>query len=195
MAHTDAEHFRAFFEVAQTVTSTLSLPQVLNLVAQSVTRALGAKACSIHLRVDLGEKLELGAAYGLRERYLAKGPVELAKSGVDREALEGKVVMVRDVAHDPRIQDREEMIQEGITSLVVFPLSVRGMNIGVLRIYTADLREFDQREIDFVTAIASICALAIENARVYETLEDQFEAIRRAKIPWAEDFNKPHWRD
>jgi len=49
--------------------------------------------------------------------------------------------------------------------------------IGVLRVYTGERRAFDAEEIGFLQAIANISAIAIENARMHQTLKRQMELI------------------
>ena len=74
------------------------------------------------------------------------------------------------------------------------PVRVKETSIGVIRVYTGEPREFTADEVDFVEIVASLGGIAIENARIYEALDAQFEAIRREKVPWAESFDKPRWR-
>jgi len=49
--------------------------------------------------------------------------------------------------------------------------------IGVLRLYTAEKRDFDAEDMGFLQAIANISAIAIENARMHQTLKRQMELI------------------
>lgn len=55
------------------------------------------------------------------------------------------------------------------------PLIRHKAPIGVMRVYTAAQHEFSQDEIDFLQALADICALSIENARMYDALQRTFE--------------------
>jgi len=188
------DYYRALYEVARTVNSTLSLPLVLNLIAEGTARAMDAKACSLRLLSPDRGRLEIGAVYGLSVAYVAKGPVEVSKSQMDAEALGGKPVMVFDAREDPRLQYPNEVVREGIISILVVPIKVKDVSIGVMRVYTAQRRDFSPADIEFVEAVASLGGIAIDNARTYEALEAQFESIRREKIPWAENFRKPSWR-
>jgi signal transduction histidine kinase len=149
---------------------------VLNTIAQLATKAMKAKACSIRLLDEERHLLRVGAAYGLSKEYLAKGPVDLEKSLVDRGALRGKAVAVFDVTKDPGFQYPEEAAKEGIRSVLCVPLSVREKPIGVLRLYTGEIHRFTDEEIDFLNTLASQAAVAIENARTYQRLEDLEQA-------------------
>ncbi len=105
---------------------------------------------------------------------MKKGPVDADKSLA--RALRGEIHAVLDVASDPSVQYPEEAKQEGIVSMVSFPLKGREKVIGMLRLFTSERREFTQEEMDFVAALASQGAISIENARFYHALKRQDEA-------------------
>jgi signal transduction histidine kinase len=163
---------RTLYDIARAVNSTLDLSQVLNTVVARTTVALNGKACSIRLLDDDGTRLRLSAAYGLSDTYLQKGDVDPAKSPVDQSAMMGWAVQVPDVTDAVAFQYPEEVRREGIRSVVVAPMLLRGTAIGVLRLYTAERREFGDEDIGFLMAIASQGAVAIENARAYRHLEE-----------------------
>jgi len=170
--------YEIIYEVSRTVNSSLDPSEVLSRIAEQVTRAMGVKGCFIRLLDRSGNVLKPAAYFGLSERYAKKGVVEVAKSGLDREAFTGKVVQIADAGSDPRCQYGGEATKEGVVSVLVAPLFVEGSRpIGVLRVYTGERREFDEEEIGFLQAIANISAIAIENARMHQTLKRQMELI------------------
>jgi len=170
--------YEIIYEVSRTVNSSLDPSEVLSRIAEQVTRAMGVKGCFIRLLDRSGKVLKPAAYFGLSQRYAQKGVVEVAKSGLDREAFTGKVVQIADAGSDPRFQYGGEAVKEGLVSVLVAPLFVEGSRpIGVLRVYTGERREFDEEEIGFLQAIANISAIAIENARMHQTLKRQMELI------------------
>jgi GAF domain-containing protein len=169
-------YYHALYRVAVLVNSSLKLSDVLVAVVRSVAEVLQAKACAIRLLDDEGKVLDLVASFGLSERYLHKGPVSVSASLIDREALTGKAVSVGEVAADPRLQYPGELAREGIVSVLCAPLIRHDAPIGVMRVYTGERHTFAQDEIDFLQALADICALSIENARMYEALQRTYTA-------------------
>jgi len=163
----------ALYEVASSINSSLDLSQVLNQLAKSTAKAAHAKACSLRLLSPDKQQLIIGGAYGLSQGYLRKGSVEVEKSKIDQEALQGKAAIITDVSQDPRFQYPEEAKAELIRSILVVPLTLRDTPIGVLRLYTEELREFSTEEIGFVKAIASLGAIAIQNAKLHEALKEE----------------------
>ena len=83
---------------------------------------------------------------------------------------------VADARSDPRFQYPDQAREEGIVSVLVVPLQVRGQSIGVLRIYTREPYDFSASQRELAQAIASLSALAIENGRLYERLDRNYQA-------------------
>ncbi len=163
----------ALYEVAKSINSSLNLSQVLNLLAKSTAQATYAKACSLRLLSPDKQLLIMGGAYGLSQGYLRKGNVEIEKSQIDQEALQGKTGIIPDAANDSRFQYPEQAKAESIGSILVVPLTVRDSPVGVMRLYTNDIHEFDKEEIGFIHAVANLGAIAIENAKLYEAMKQE----------------------
>ncbi|MDA0336252.1 MAG: ATP-binding protein [bacterium] len=158
---------QALFELGQKVHATLDLEQVLRLIARQATELLGAKGCSIGLLDDAGTSVLPAASYGLSEGYLAKGPVEVARSAMVAQALAGEVVQVRDVAADQVLQYPDMARSEGIQAIVCVALQTRGRPIGVIRVYASTLRPTSEHEVAFLRNLANLAAVAIVSARAY----------------------------
>jgi GAF domain-containing protein len=56
--------------------------------------------------------------------------------------------------------------------------------IGVIRVYTAEPRQFSSDDIYFVGAVAHLGAIALENARLYEAVQKDYETFRRDMLEW-----------
>lgn len=168
-------YYHALYRVALLVNSSLDVQEVLKTVVRSVADAMHARACGLRLLDRNGTVLELAASFGLSDRYLNKGAVAVSASPIDREALAGRSVSVGDVLSDSRLQYPEELAREGIVSILCAPLIRHDQPIGVMRVYTDERHTFIQDEIDFLQALADICALSIENARMYDTLQRMYE--------------------
>lgn len=183
------EYFRALFRVVSAVNSSLHLYTVLNLVAEKVAEAMNVKACSLRLLDHRTDTLTISAMYGLSQQYMQKGPVKLEKSQLDQEVLQGQSVYIRNVATDPRFQYPEEARIEGIVSVFCVPLTCKGKVIGVLRVYSGTERKFNAFDEEFLRTLASVSALAIENARLYGTLKQDYDETILAL--WGEQSSPP----
>jgi signal transduction protein with GAF and PtsI domain len=171
----ELEFLKAIQEVSKAINSTLDLQKILSLLVKTATTSLDIKAAAVRLLDDKRKKMELVANYGLSDRYIHKGPVEADKSIA--EAMTGKPVSIYDVRTDPQAQYPQEAVAEGISSILSIPVSLKNNIIGVLRIYTSTCREFTEEEISFVSTLAEQAGLAMENARMFQKLKGEYEAM------------------
>ena len=178
------KQMQTLIEISHSINSTLSLNEVLSKIVENAAKALGFKAASIRLLDEERKTLEVKATFGLSEAYLKKGPVEVWKSHIDAECTKGCAVTVSDVSQDGRLQYPEEIVREGIRAILSVPLSIRGTVIGVIRVYTSHPYSFTQSEIDFLSALASSGAIAIENARLFEHIKGEYEELTRDVWKW-----------
>jgi len=167
MAFQERMYLRSFIEISKTLGSTLAVNELLDLIVRQATDAMNLKGATIRLINPKTNTMELVAAVGLSDKYLAKGPVGLDKSIAD--ALTGRPVAIFDATSDPRMQYPQEAKEEGIASMVAIPMVYKGTVIGVMRLVTAEPREFTLEEVDFACAVAELGAQAISNARMFES--------------------------
>ena len=171
----EKKYFRLFRDICKTINSSLNLAEVLNLISENVVKALNVKACTVFLWDREKNSLEVSATHGLSESYLQKGPVLADKSIA--ETLGGESVFIYDAGNDPRIQYPDEAKKERIASILSVPISVKTQIIGVLRIYTAEERNFNEDENEFIAALTDIGGIAIDNARMYDHLKADHERL------------------
>jgi len=179
------------YETSRAVSSTLNLPQVLATIVRQATEVMGVKASSIRLLDEEQRFLEISAAHGLSDGYLKKGKVDPQRGEMDRLALQGKSVALLDATTDPRFQYPDEARKEGIRSVLSVPMMLHDRALGVLRVYTGDIREFTAEETEFLMALASQGAAAIQNARAYRQLQELEEAKSRFVFAVTHDLKAP----
>ncbi|MEN8243982.1 MAG: GAF domain-containing protein [Thermodesulfobacteriota bacterium] len=169
-------YLRLFQEVTSLITSTLDKDRVMHLIVSKVPEVVGVDAATIRLLNEEDKKLLLLAAHGLSKTYLDRGPVDM-EPGV-MEALAGTPVTVLDAATDPRITYSEAAEKEGIKSILMAPIPIRGRIRGILRLLTRKPRPYSDREVEFTAAIAEQCGVALENADAYLEQERQIQYFK-----------------
>jgi len=187
MAATAIENARlhaTLFNIAQAVTSSLELHQLLDQVLAATVLQMNLKAASLRLLDKGGKRLELVAAHGLSDHYLSKGPILVAQSPIDRRVLAGESVALSDVAETPGFQYPAEAQAEGIHSVLAVPLSAKDRIVGVMRVYSAQPRPFTSVSTEFLLSVAGIVAVAIENAKLYQALQARYEDLKLDVSEW-----------
>jgi signal transduction protein with GAF and PtsI domain len=165
-AERSLEFFRTLHELVRAILSTLDSREVMQLIVDKVRALMGVKGCALRLINETTHELELLASRGLSDRFLRKGPPHTDRS--IRETLEGFPILIADTATDPRLEYPAETLAEGIASLLSLPIVAHERVIGVLRIYSAQKREYSREEVNFLSALAEIAGIAVLNARLYE---------------------------
>jgi sigma-B regulation protein RsbU (phosphoserine phosphatase) len=92
--------------------------------------------------------------------------VKLGVGLVGYAALHKQAVLVRDVEQDPRYI---KLVDDARSELVI-PLMLKDRCIGVFDLESPELDAFTKHHVDILTLLASQAAVAIENARLYETI-------------------------
>lgn len=186
MNEQERNYYRSLYELAAAVNSAGDRESVLNSLVENAAEALGAKGCSLMLLTPDAKTLLRAASWGLSHRYLQKGPLSADRSIA--EALQGKTIVLN-APEDDRVQYRQEARQEGIASILSVPMRLRGQIIGVLRVYTGEPRQFSEEDIYFAEAAANLGAIALENARLYESLKKDYEEVRLELLEMEESLH------
>ncbi len=175
---------QSLYRIAKALNSTLNLEELLNKVLEATVVELGLKAASIRLFDPRRQVLRLVAAFGLSEAYLEKGDVHVDKSPIDKRVMQGETVVLYEVATEPGFEYPKAAVREGIRSVLVVPLLLRERAIGVIRVYSSQPRSFGKVAITFLTSVAGLVALSIENAELYSALNKQYEDLKLDLAEW-----------
>jgi len=178
------ERDEQLYQLTTLVAGHFSLQEVLDKLAEAAVKITGVKACSIRLLDKEAGELKMRSTYGLSEEYRNKGVVSKDDTVV-KAAFAGEAVVLDDMRVDDRVKYKEATIREGLVSQLTVGMQFRGEGIGVLRLYSPRPKRFDEDDIGLARAVASQCAVAITNARLYaEALEGSriAEQVRLAGV-------------
>lgn len=175
---------QSLLHIAAALNSSLELKTMLERVLTATVHEMGLKAASIRLLDAKAQTLRLIAAHGLSDQYLQKGDIHVARSPIDRRALQGEVVVLFDVEHEPGFEYPREATEEGIRSALVVPLQLKHNAIGIMRVYSAQPRHFGDVAVDFLTAVSELVAMAIENAELYGALQARYKDLKLDVAEW-----------
>jgi len=161
----------ALAEVARIVNSSLELPEVLNRVMDQIIGLTGAERAFLMLLDEETGRLELQTARNLDRQTVAGPSFEISRSIAHRVAHEGQPVLTTNAQADPRFRTQESVVSYSLRSILCVPLRVRERVIGVIY---ADNRVrtgiFSERDLALLAAFADQAAVAIENARLFESV-------------------------
>lgn len=168
---------KLFLDMAASINSSLDIKDILHKLTDDLCESLGMKGAAIRLLNKDDETLKLVASHGLSKKFVDKGPVSAAKCLI--HALKGETQVIKDVAKDKDIQYRAETLKEGIASMLCAPIKSKDDIIGVLRLYSAEKRDFHEETIMFVNALAHQGGLAIQNASMHMMLQEDKKSLEQ----------------
>jgi len=163
------------YQLTTLVAGRFSLQEVLDRLAEAAVRLARVKACSIRLLDDASGDLKMRSTFGLSEQYRNKGEVS-KEDTVIKAAFAGEAVVLDDMRVDGRVKYKEAAIKEGLISQLTVAMKFRDRAVGVLRLYSPQPNRFTNDAISLARVVASQCAVAITNARLYA------EALEGARI-------------
>jgi sigma-B regulation protein RsbU (phosphoserine phosphatase) len=171
------ERDEQIYQLTTLVAGDFSLQEVLDKLAEAAVKITGVKACSIRLLDEEAGDLKMRSTYGLSEEYRNKGVVS-KNDAVIKAAFAGEAIVLDDMRIDGRVKYKEAAIKEGLVSQLTVVMQFKGKAIGVLRLYSPKPKHFDHDDIGIARAVASQCAAAITNARLYS---EAIEGTRMAE--------------
>jgi GAF domain-containing protein len=162
--------------------SAFDLKSVLQTLVESAARLCDAEKATITREID--GKFYRAEAYGFSPdfmEYVRGAPVELDKgSASGRALLLGKVIHIADVEKDPEYTFTEAKRLGGFRTILGVPMLREGTAIGVLALTRAEVRPFTDKQIELVSTFADQAAIAIENVRLFESVEARTRDLMRS---------------
>jgi phosphoserine phosphatase RsbU/P len=169
-----ADTLEKLAEIGRDVAAILDLDELLTRIAQLARRVIDYRTFGIMLlNGETGElEMKLAVQYGERTSIPS---VRLGGGLVGYAALHKQPVLVPDVSKDPRYIK----VVEDVRSELVIPMLFKDRAVGVFDLESPELDAFNKRHVEILTLLASQAAVAIENARLYETIRANEERLEK----------------
>src|ERR1035437_5612841 len=162
--------------------STFDLQTVLDTLVESAARLCEADMASINR--ERGTAYQQVASYGHSpelQAYMGRHPIPAGRgSVVGRTVLQGKIIHVPDVLADPDFEMTGAARLGGIHTMLGVPLLREGTPIGVIVLQRKAVRPFTEKQIELVETFADQAVIAIENVRLFESVEARTRELSEA---------------
>jgi signal transduction histidine kinase len=182
-------------DMIRVASSTLELDEVLSHVANGIATAIGVQTCGFFL-VDeeqgtITPKLEVtvpavrdATSEQVRLSMLLPRPLTTFNALFRQVVGQKEPSFCFNVQTDPRF-DTRPLQQLGFKSVLAIPFVVKGRVVALAYALTLeDCLAFTDEQIELARSLADAAALAIENARLYQQMEQLVVTRERARLSW-----------
>ena len=185
------DKLNTLYTMTQAIGSKQHLEQVLNIVCSELARVMDVQAISVKLLSEDGKFLQFAAAHGMPAEILRHKVVEVAKSPLNRRVIEGEPFVSGHVTEPESFQFGEDLEAARLQSVQFVPLIVETRVTGILGAYSTRAEQFGPDELNFFRQAAGLVAIAIENARAYEAIENLIQERSRFMNRAAHNLRAP----
>ncbi|HSQ19943.1 MAG TPA: GAF domain-containing protein, partial [Blastocatellia bacterium] len=162
--------------------STFDLRTVLQTLVESAARLCDADKATITRQKD--GVFYLGEGYGFSHEfmnYIKNIPINAERgSAAGRALLEGRVIHIADVKADPEYTMVEAQRLGDYRTILAVPMLREGVPIGALALNRLEVRPFTDKQIELVATFADQAAIAIENVRLFESVEARTRELAKS---------------
>ncbi|MDH4188549.1 MAG: HAMP domain-containing histidine kinase, partial [Nitrospira sp.] len=166
------DRLNSLYVMTQAIVSTRRLEQMLHVVTSELAEVMDVRGISVKLLSEDGKLLRYAAAQGLPPEFVKDKMIEVAKSPLNRRIIEGEPFVTGHVTQREMFQFGEDLAAAHLQSVLFVPLTVEERVIGILGAYCELPDRFGSEDVEFFRLAAGLVAIALENARAYEAVEN-----------------------
>jgi diguanylate cyclase (GGDEF)-like protein len=162
-----------FHDVAKALTSSLNLDSILQTIMEKMAEYFRPDTWSLLMVDEEKEELYFAIAVGDAAEALKTVRLKLGEGIAGWVAQHGESLLVPDVYTDPRFAKRiDEMTKWQTRSIICIPLKSKHRVLGVIQLINVDMEGFGGNEMLLLQALADYAAIAIDNARAVEKIQE-----------------------
>ncbi|MBI3978554.1 MAG: GAF domain-containing protein, partial [Chloroflexi bacterium] len=172
------QELSALYAVALTVSRSLRLEDILNGALAKVLEVMQLRAGWIFLQDDQGGRLVLAAQQGLSADFVREEAEREMGACICREVMDsGEARIIDDMLQCLRLP-RQVLEREGLRTHASVPLTAKDQVLGAINVARHDDRRFTEDELRLLHSFGHQIGIAIENARLYEEVQQKEQARR-----------------
>jgi putative nucleotidyltransferase with HDIG domain len=171
---------KALMGVSNMINSSLGRQRVLEEVMDSLITLMHAERGFLMTRQE-NEELKPEIARGISHINLVETEFEFSRTIVSRVVESCEPVLTTNAQEDPRFENQVSIAAYQLRSIICAPLKSKGRLIGVIYVDNrARSGIFRESDLELVTAFANQAAIAIENADLFDHLQESNRQLEKA---------------
>jgi signal transduction histidine kinase len=162
----------------QLVTTAQTWDELMRIVVDHATTAMGSQVCSLYLLDRDGNGLTLAATNGVDRQHVGIARLRIGEGLTGIAAESRRPTVSHDLRADPRCAWIRGVDHERFTSLLAVPLLWNEQVVGVINIKTVEARDFGPDDVRRLATIANLLAGIVERGRLQIEAEAQLDSLR-----------------
>lgn len=166
------QNMSALRAIGVAINSSMDLPLTLDILLDQVISKLHVDACNILLQNPSIRTLDNSASKGFRAPFLRGSILKPGTNSFAWKAILSRKTITENLLEDKGpFSDSSNFADEEFVQYIGAPLISKGAVKGVLEVFNRSVHPIDQGWLDFLEAIASQAAIAIDNASMLQSLQ------------------------
>jgi diguanylate cyclase (GGDEF)-like protein len=167
------EEVAIFNDVAKALTSSLNLDSILQTIMEKMAEFFRPDTWSLLMVDEQKDELYFAIAIGDAAETLKTVRMRMGEGIAGWVARNGESLIVPDVYNDPRFAKRvDEYTKWKTRSIICVPLQSKHRVLGVIQLINCAMESFGEQEMFFLHALCDYAAIAIDNARAVEKIQE-----------------------
>ncbi|HET6175649.1 MAG TPA: sensor domain-containing diguanylate cyclase [Candidatus Sulfotelmatobacter sp.] len=168
-----SQELTIFHDVAKALTSSLDLDSILQTIMDKMAEYFRPDTWSLLMVDEAREELYFAIAVGDKAEVLKNVRLKVGEGIAGWVAKNGEARVVPDVSADPMFASRvDETTKWETRSVICVPLRSKLRVLGVIQLVNVDMSRFTETELFFLQSLCDYAAIAIENARWVEKIQE-----------------------
>ncbi len=172
----------ALADIGRIVNSSLELSEVLRIVMDTIVRLTGAERGFLMLKGEDGE-LQISMARNWERETIDESELTISRTVINRVVEQGHSVLTTNAQEDPRFGGKHSIVAYSLRSILCVPLKNKEQELTGVIYCDNRIRAgiFSEAEQELLSAFANQASVAIENARLFESVRRTLAEVTELK--------------
>jgi len=169
----------ALLRISHTINSLQELNVLLEKIMDIAVETVGAERGFIILSSEAAGALTVQTARNISDQNI-RNLTNFSNSVVRQVLQTGEMLLSYDAQSDARFREMQSIVMHQIQAVLCVPLKIKQRPIGAIYLDSINRRRgFTESSTQFLTTFANQAAIAIENAQLYQQLQEENRQLRK----------------
>ncbi len=158
------------YRISHDLNSIIELPKLFDRILELILEVIDADRAVTMLLDEETEELVLQSVRKGKD-LLVDENIDISKTIINQVVQSGESLLTSDAMHDERFMMEESIVLHDIRSAMCVPIKIKSHVLGIMYLDTkGTIIGFSNEDLELLTAISNQAAIAVENAKLFESL-------------------------